>query len=113
MAFAEIRADAMNDARIAMLETLHRLKSPMDTQVLYGPTRDPDYVVRLTAAELLCQSGLAAMNHQMPVGQVPSDQNQAYWQRVAQLTSSSKNPIALLHTPKGEFGLNSSRQTRP
>src|SRR6185295_17347752 len=43
----QARADKVNEARIAIVESAYKLKHPMNIQVLSDPSRDSDYVVRL------------------------------------------------------------------
>lgn len=100
-ALAAARADQMNDARIAIIEAADRLGRPLSAQVLSGPTRDPDYVVRARAYELLRRSGSEVRLADFQVGKVETGHDRAYWRRVAQLMLSPKNPIAVIHTPKG------------
>jgi cyclophilin family peptidyl-prolyl cis-trans isomerase/HEAT repeat protein len=103
-AFKVARADKMNDARIAILESADKLHHPISLQALAEATRDEDYVVRLKAAELMRQSNTdPASSKLLQIGKVNTNHSRAYWQRVSQLTESSKNPIAVLHTKKGDI----------
>lgn len=103
-AFKAARADKMNDARVAILEAADKLHHPMNIQALSETTRDEDYIVRLKAAELLRQSNTdPATSKLLQIGKVNTDHNRLYWQRIAQLAESLKNPIAVLHTKKGDI----------
>lgn len=104
-ALAAARSDQMNDARIAIIEAADRLGRPLNVQVLSGPTRDPDYVVRARAYELLRRSGSEIRLADFQVGKVQTGHDRAYWRRIAQLMLSPKNPIAVIHTPKGTIRL--------
>jgi cyclophilin family peptidyl-prolyl cis-trans isomerase/HEAT repeat protein len=101
-AYKSARADKMNDARIAIMEALEKLGHPLSVEVLTDQTRDSDYVVRLRASELFRQS-----RHQVAtklnIGKVDTGHDRAYWQRVAQLSSSAANPVAILRTKKGDI----------
>jgi cyclophilin family peptidyl-prolyl cis-trans isomerase/HEAT repeat protein len=98
-AYQAARADTMNDARIAIMEALSKLRHPITSEVLTGPTRDPDYVVRLKAIEMIRQSESLGQGSVGPVG---SGHDRAYYDRVARLAASSRNPTAILHMPKGK-----------
>jgi cyclophilin family peptidyl-prolyl cis-trans isomerase/HEAT repeat protein len=103
-AYKAARADKMNDARIAILEAAEKLHHPMNIQVLAESTRDEDYVVRLKAAELLRQSNAEpATAKLLQIGKVNTGHNRAYWQRIAQMAESLKNPVAVVHTKKGDI----------
>jgi cyclophilin family peptidyl-prolyl cis-trans isomerase len=97
-AYETARKDIMNDARIAILEAADKLKHSMSARVLSGSTRDPDFVARLKAAEMLRQSGAKAAS----AGNVESGHDQTYYRRVAQLAMSKKNPIAIIRMKKGD-----------
>lgn len=47
----------MNDARISILEASSKLKHPLSMKVIEGKYRDPDYIVRVNAINLLRASG--------------------------------------------------------
>ncbi|HEX8088429.1 MAG TPA: peptidylprolyl isomerase [Blastocatellia bacterium] len=103
-AYKTARADKMNDARIAILEVADKLRHPMSTLALAEATRDEDYVVRLKAAELIRGSNIdPATSKVLQIGKVNTNHTRAYWQRVAQMAESLKNPIAVLHTKKGDI----------
>ncbi|HVG19813.1 MAG TPA: peptidylprolyl isomerase [Blastocatellia bacterium] len=103
-AYKAARADKMNDARIAILEASDKLHHPMNIQALAEPTRDEDYVVRLKAAELLRQSNVdPAQLKLLQIGRINTNHSRAYWQRIATLAESLKNPVAVLHTKKGDI----------
>ncbi|HLG16261.1 MAG TPA: HEAT repeat domain-containing protein [Blastocatellia bacterium] len=95
------RADKMNDARIAILETAARLKRPMSVEALSELTRDPDYVVRLKALELLRESGADLSGQRLQVGKAETGHDRAYWKRIAELSVAVKTPVAVIHTKKG------------
>jgi cyclophilin family peptidyl-prolyl cis-trans isomerase len=100
-AYKAARADRMNDARVAILEALHKLKRPMNIQALSGDTRDMDYVVRLKAVELLRQSDEEVPLTKLQIGAAETGHDRAYWKRVSQLQTSTQNPVAIIHTKKG------------
>jgi cyclophilin family peptidyl-prolyl cis-trans isomerase/HEAT repeat protein len=103
-AYKAARADKMNDARIAILEATDKLHHPISIQALEEATRDEDYVVRLKAAELLRHSPVEPTTSKLlQIGKVTTSHNRAYWQRVAQMAESLKNPVAVLHTKKGDI----------
>lgn len=102
-AYKTARSDSMNDARIAIIEAANKLKIPMNVQALSGPTRDPDYIVRFRAAELLLQSDIEKPTTRLQIGQVETGHDRAYWQNMARLASSGKNPLAIIHTKKGNI----------
>lgn len=101
-AYKAARADKINEARIAIVEAAHKLKHPMNIQVLSEPTRDEDYVVRLKAAELLRSSPSEVVTRRLQVGKVETGHDRAYWRRLAELIEARKNPIAVIHTKKGD-----------
>jgi cyclophilin family peptidyl-prolyl cis-trans isomerase len=96
-------SDRMNDARIAVLETFSKLKRPVNVAVLSGPTRDPDYVVRLKAAELLRESNEDVGTAKLEIGKVETGHDRAYWKRLAESLSSTRSPAAVIHTKKGRI----------
>ena len=104
-AYRAARADKMNDARIAIIETADKLKHPMNFQVLGEETRDEDYVVRLKAAELLRNSTtpLPAPTTKLQIGKVETKHDKDYYRRLSQFGLRAKNPVAILHTKKGEI----------
>lgn len=100
-AYQAARADKINDARIAIIETANRLRHPMNVQALIAETQDPDYVVRKKAVELFLQSDIESTTTKLQIGKVDTGHNRDYWKRVAQLSLTQKNPIAVLQTKKG------------
>lgn len=100
-AYKAARADNMNDARIAILESASKLKHPLNVQALAEETADQDYVVRLRASELLRQSNIESAPLKLSIGKARTGHDRAYWQRIAQLTETKKNPVAVIHTKKG------------
>jgi cyclophilin family peptidyl-prolyl cis-trans isomerase len=100
-AYESARLDTMNDCRIAILEALEKLQRPINIQALTDQTRDPDFVVRLKAAELLRQSKTEQPTARVAIGKVETNHDRAYWKRVAQIASMLKNPYAIIHTKKG------------
>jgi cyclophilin family peptidyl-prolyl cis-trans isomerase len=102
-AYKAAKADKVNDARIAIIEAATKLKKPINIQVLTEETKDEDYVVRRRAAELLIESKQDVSGLKLNVGAVKTAHDRNYWKRMAQLTSSGKNPIAVLHTQKGDI----------
>ena len=104
-AYRAARADQMNDARIAIIETADKLKHPMNIQMLAEETRDEDYVVRMKAAELLRQSTtpVPMPSTKLTIGKVETKHDRSYYKRVSQLASQIKNPIAILRTKKGDI----------
>jgi cyclophilin family peptidyl-prolyl cis-trans isomerase/HEAT repeat protein len=97
------RSDKMNDARIAIIEAAARLKHPMSFQVLSEPTRDQDYIVRRRAFELLRESGVQTSLVKLQVGKVETGHDRAYYKRIAQLMGTRRNPLAIIHTKKGDI----------
>jgi cyclophilin family peptidyl-prolyl cis-trans isomerase len=102
-AYKTARADKINDARIAIVEAADKLKHPMNIQVLSEPTRDVDYVVRLKAAALLRASSAEVTTTRLQIGKADTGHDRAYWRRIAELSESTKNPTALIHTRKGDI----------
>jgi cyclophilin family peptidyl-prolyl cis-trans isomerase len=102
-AYKAARKDVMNDARVAILEAAQKLKHPMNLQALAEETRDEDYVVRRKAVELLAQSKLEIATQKLAIGKVNTGHDKKYWQRMAQLAESAKNPSAVIHTRKGDI----------
>jgi cyclophilin family peptidyl-prolyl cis-trans isomerase/HEAT repeat protein len=102
-AYKSARADKVNEARIAIVEAADKLKHPMNVQVLAETTRDADYVVRLKAAELLRGSSTEVSATRLQIGKVDTGHDRAYWRRMADLSESFKNPIAVIHTKKGDI----------
>jgi cyclophilin family peptidyl-prolyl cis-trans isomerase/HEAT repeat protein len=102
-AFKAARSDKMNDARIAILEAADKLKRPMNLQALNEQTRDEDYVVRLKAVELLRQSNTEVPPRMLQIGKVETGHDKAYWRQVAQLMEAHSNPVAIIHTSKGNI----------
>ena len=100
-AYKAARADNMNDARIAILEAADKLKRPLSVMALADETADQDYVVRLRASELLRQSNVEAGPLKLSIGKAKTGHDRAYWQRMAQLMETAKNPVAVIHTKKG------------
>jgi cyclophilin family peptidyl-prolyl cis-trans isomerase/HEAT repeat protein len=97
------RSDKMNDARIAIIEAAARLKHPLSFQVLSEPTRDRDYIVRQRAFELLRESGVQTNLVKLQVGKVETGHDRAYYKLIAQLMGARKNPLAIIHTKKGDI----------
>jgi len=103
-AYKSAQADKVNDARIAIIEAADMLKHPMNVQVLTDPLRDEDYVVRLRAAELLRASTAdVASTRPLQVGKAETGHDRTYWRRIADLSESINNPIAVIHTKKGDI----------
>jgi cyclophilin family peptidyl-prolyl cis-trans isomerase/HEAT repeat protein len=103
-AYKAARTDKMNDARVAILEAAAKLKRPMNAHVLSDESREDDYVVRLKAAQLLLESGAEVVSaKKFQIGSVKTGHDRAYWQRIAQLSESARNPIAIIHTKKGDI----------
>lgn len=108
------RSDKINDARVAILEAADKLKHPMNVQALAEDTRDPDYVVRLKAAEMLRLSPPAdAPPARLTIGKVDTGHDRNYWRRMAELSESKKNPIAVIHTKKGNIKIELYAQDAP
>jgi cyclophilin family peptidyl-prolyl cis-trans isomerase/HEAT repeat protein len=101
-AFEASRLDTMNDARIAIVEALDKLKRPINVMVLTEPGRDPDYIVRMKAAELI-RLNPEQTEVRVQIGKVETGHDRAYWKRVAQLAELKKNPQAVIHTKKGNI----------
>jgi cyclophilin family peptidyl-prolyl cis-trans isomerase/HEAT repeat protein len=103
-AYKAARADKMNDARIAIIEAAVKLKHPMSVRVLSDEGREEDYVVRLKAAELLRESSAEAVTSKpLQIGRVNTGHDRLYWHRIAQLSESARNPVAVIHTKKGDI----------
>lgn len=104
-AYKSARADKLNEARIAIVVAAEKLKRPMNVQVLAETTRDPDYVVRLKAAEFLRASTTELSTTRLQIGKVDTGHDRAYWRRMADLSESIKNPSAIIHTKKGDINI--------
>jgi cyclophilin family peptidyl-prolyl cis-trans isomerase/HEAT repeat protein len=94
--------DKVNDARIAIIEAADKLGHPFNTLMLAGSLRDQDYVVRRRAAELLRESKEEVNLSKLQIGKAATGHDRAYWKKIA-LLMVSKNPIAILHTRKGDI----------
>jgi cyclophilin family peptidyl-prolyl cis-trans isomerase len=112
-AYKAARKETMNDARVAILEAAQKLKHPMNLQVLAEETRDEDYVVRRKAVELLVQSKFEIATQKLSIGKVNTGHDKKYWQRMAQLAESMKNPTAVIHTKKGDIRIELYAQDAP
>ena len=112
-AYKAARKEKMNDARVAILEAAQKLKHPINLQALADETRDEDYVVRRKAAELLVQSKLDVATQRVNIGKADTGHDKKYWQRMAQLTDSAKNPVAVIHTKKGDIRIELYAQDAP
>ncbi|MEN3335848.1 MAG: hypothetical protein V7641_5213 [Blastocatellia bacterium] len=112
-AYKAARKEAVNDARVAILEAAQKLKHPMNLQVLAEETRDEDYVVRRKAVELLAQSKFEIATQKLAIGRVNTGHDKKYWQRMAQLAESRKNPLAVIHTKKGDVRIELYVQDAP
>ena len=102
-AYKSARSDKLNEARIAIVVAVEKLKRPMNVQVLAETTRDPDYVVRLKAAEFLRASTTEVSTTRLQIGKVDTGHDRAYWRRMADMSESIKNPTAVIHTKKGDI----------
>src|SRR5207253_8849197 len=102
-AYKAARKDVMNDARVAIIEAAQKLKHPISLQVLAEETRDEDYVVRRKAFELLAQSKFDMASQKVMIGKANTGHDKKYWQRMAQLAESRANPVAVIHTKKGDI----------
>ena len=103
-AYKAARADKINDARIAIVEAADKLKHPMNIQVLSDSSGETDYVVRLKASDLLRATPTdVATIRPLQIGKVETGHDKAYWRRVSDLSDSHKNPIAVIHTKKGDI----------
>ena len=103
-AYKAARTDKMNDARIAILEAALKLNHPMSVRVLSEEAREEDYVVRLKAAELLRESAAGpASTKPLQIGRVNTGHDRAFWLRMALLSETARNPIAVIHTRKGDI----------
>lgn len=94
--------DKMNYARLAIIETANKLGHPFNSDVLDGEMKDEDYVVRRTAANLLKQSGTNYNLSALQVGKAHTGHNEDYWKRMAGYVDSADQPVAILHTIKGD-----------
>jgi cyclophilin family peptidyl-prolyl cis-trans isomerase len=112
-AYKAARKETMNDARVAILEAAQKLKHPMNLQALAEETRDEDYVVRRKAVELLVQSKFETATQKLAIGKVNTGHDKKYWQRMTQLAESPKNPIAVIHTKKGDVRIELYIQDAP
>src|SRR5205085_3924266 len=112
-AYKAARKETMNDARVAILEAAQKLKHPMNLQALAEETRDEDYVVRRKAVELLALSKFELATQKLAIGRVNTGHDKKYWQRMTQLAESPKNPIAVIHTKKGDVRIELYIQDAP
>ena len=103
-AYKAARADKINESRIAIVEAVDKLKHPMNIQVLSDTEGDPDYVVRLKATDLLRATPTdVATIRPLQIGKVTTGHDRAYWRHIAEISESLKNPVALIHTKKGDI----------
>lgn len=103
-AYKTARADKINEARIAIVEAADKLKHPMNIQVLSDTEGDTDYVVRLKASDLLRATPTdVATIRPLQIGKVTTGHDRAYWRHIAEMSESLKNPVALIHTKKGDI----------
>jgi cyclophilin family peptidyl-prolyl cis-trans isomerase len=112
-AYKAARKDAMNDARVAILEAAQKLHHPMNLIALAEETRDEDYVVRRKAAELLLQSKFDMTSQKLNIGKATTGHDKKYWQRMAQLGESVRPPVAVIHTKKGDIRIELYAQDAP
>ncbi len=103
-AMGKAKKDKMNDARLAILEAADKLKHPLNLEALQGKTRDPDYIVRRRALELLLPGGdkykLANLNAGSP--ECNPHNKKDYWRKMAELSQKPEPPLAIIKTKKGE-----------
>ncbi len=99
-AYSRGLADKMNDARIAIVEATAKLKHPISRDILLGKDRDPDYIVRKRAVEVLREAGENVSD--LDIGIVNTNHDDAYYQRVATLALGG-NPEAIIYTKKGKI----------
>ena len=112
-AYKAARTDKMNDARVAIVEAASKLNHPMTLQVLGNETRDADYVVRLKAMELFRLGSRDVSPPKVDLGKVNTGHDKKYWRSVAELSESLKNPVALVHTKKGDIRIELYAQDAP
>jgi cyclophilin family peptidyl-prolyl cis-trans isomerase/HEAT repeat protein len=112
-ALADARRDKLNDARLAIIEAAAKLKHPLSLQALVAPTRDPDYIVRRRALELMRETQDPLYKGDLQAGPVETGHNQADWQRLACLSLAARLPIAVIHTKKGDIEFELFAQDAP
>jgi cyclophilin family peptidyl-prolyl cis-trans isomerase/HEAT repeat protein len=102
-AYKTARADKINEARIAIVEAADKLKHPMNVLVLSDSGGDTDYVVRLKASDLLRATPTdVATIRPLQIGKVETGHDKTYWRHIAEMSDSVNNPIAVIHTKKGD-----------
>ena len=96
--------DNMNDARIAIIEAANQLGHPLNLQLLSGAQPETDYVVRRRAADLFLESKVKVpATLSLRIGKASTGHDRAYYKRMAQSTMAAKDPIAIIHTLKGQI----------
>jgi hypothetical protein len=100
-ALGQAQPDVMNDAKLATLTSLAKYKAPRAVGAITKALEDEDHLVRRLAVDLLRQMG--AGNHDSRIGVVQTRHNQAFYDRVR--SRLGKNPVAVIHTWKGEIKL--------
>ena len=102
-ALKNARQDKIPDARVAILDAFDKLGRSVSADVLAGETRDPNYVVRLHAFELLKESGKLPGLAMFQPGKAESNHDRVYWRKIAGLMMATTNPVAIIKTDKGDI----------
>jgi cyclophilin family peptidyl-prolyl cis-trans isomerase/HEAT repeat protein len=98
-AYAKTHNDIMNDAKLAILTSVAKSGHPQAISVLTNALKDPDYLTRHQAADLLRM--LNAGNFDGNIGAVKIEHDRNYYQEAANFANRSKAVIADLICAKG------------
>ncbi len=97
--------DELNDARLAILDALAKYDNPTAKQALQNALRDPDYLTRRKAGEILLKKMSAAEKERQEadirtkIGICRTGRDEKFYQRIVKLYGL--NPQAIIETTKG------------
>jgi cyclophilin family peptidyl-prolyl cis-trans isomerase/HEAT repeat protein len=102
-AYARTSKDAMNDAKLAILAAIAKSQKPQAVTMLTMALKDPDYVARQQAADLLRVLGKSGID--LKVGTVKTNRERSFYKDVLSLANNPKKLVAQLITSKGVIGI--------
>lgn len=108
-AFVASRNDAMNDARLSILDAADQLKHPFNKEVLED-RNEQDYLVKKKAFELARLADLRSFPN-YKLGPVNTKHGKEYYRRVAALSSAKST--AKIRTVKGDIVIQLLNQQAP
>ncbi|MBL8149726.1 MAG: peptidylprolyl isomerase [Blastocatellia bacterium] len=100
-AFMKASADTMNDAKLAIVAAVAKFPKPETAEFLKGILKDPDYLVRRQASELL--RFVTSGNQDNAVARVKTGHDSKFYAEVWALTERTKPVYAQLITSKGSL----------